>query len=111
MKSHESGNSSFVVNTPLLHNTKGDNRSRYLMLEVEDTGIGMQRKDLKKIFDLFQKTGENLHMSEHTGVGIGLTLCKKICEELGGMIQLKSKQKVGTAFTCYFNISQPDTYE
>lgn len=57
-----------------------------MKLDVEDTGIGIKRKDLKKLFELFQKTGSNLHMSDHTGVGIGLTLCKKVCEELGGII-------------------------
>lgn len=56
---------------------------------------------------MFSKSGSDLHMSEHTGVGIGLTMCKKICEELGGMIHLKSKINKGTTFTCYFNISQP----
>lgn len=56
---------------------------------------------------MFQKTGKDLHMSEHTGVGIGLTLCKKVCEELGGLIQLRSKANKGTTFSCFFNISQP----
>jgi signal transduction histidine kinase len=40
-------------------------------------------------------------------VGIGLTLCKKLCEQLGGMIYLKSKVNKGTKFSCYFNISKP----
>lgn len=46
-----------------------------------------------------------MHLNKHTGVGIGLTLCKKVCEELGGLIQLRSKNNVGTNFTCFFNIS------
>eukprot|EP00347_Sterkiella_histriomuscorum_P009478 403341058 len=100
--------SSILVNTELLNQAAFTNGcSRYLKLEVQDSGIGIKRQDLRKLFDLFQKTGSNVHMSDHTGVGIGLTLCKKVCEELGGMIQLRSKVKQGSTFSCYFNISQP----
>jgi signal transduction histidine kinase len=74
------------------------------MLEIADSGIGMKKGDLLKIFNLFQKSNGNVHLSEHTGVGIGLTLCKKVCEELGGLIHLISKQSVGSKFICYFNI-------
>lgn len=44
-------------------------------------------------------------MTDHTGVGIGLTMCKKVCEELGGIISLHSKSGKGSVFSCYFNIS------
>ena len=81
--------------------------SRYLRLDIEDTGTGIKRRDLKKLFDLFQRTGYNIHLSDHTGIGIGLTYCKRVTETLGGLIQLKSKLKVGTTFSCFFNISQP----
>ncbi len=47
-----------------------------------------------------------MHLTDHTGVGIGLTLVKKVCEELGGTVHLVSKQNAFTKFTCYFNISQ-----
>ncbi len=79
--------------------------SRFLKLEVEDTGQGIRGKDLKKLFEMFQKAGTNTHMSDHTGVGIGLTMCKKVCEELGGIISLHSKAGKGSVFSCYFNIS------
>ncbi|CDW87974.1 histidine kinase [Stylonychia lemnae] len=92
-----------------------NNHCRFLRFDVKDSGIGIKRKDLKKLFEMFQKTGENIHLSDHTGVGIGLTLCKKLCEQLGGMIYLKSKVNKGSKFSCFFNISKPadsnDNYE
>jgi signal transduction histidine kinase len=67
----------------LPHNGIGN---RFLRLDIEDTGAGIKRADLNKLFDLFQRTGCNIHLSDHTGVGIGLTYCKRVTEALGGMI-------------------------
>ncbi|CAI2386310.1 unnamed protein product [Moneuplotes crassus] len=70
-------------------------------LSVTDTGIGIPERDLPSLFKVFGKTRSN-HNRNQTGTGLGLTICKKLCEKLGGNIMLNSKEAVGTKVTCYF---------
>lgn len=62
-------------------------------LEVEDNGPGIQPKALVNIFDPFFTTKTN------GGSGLGLAISKRIVDELGGNIEVKSEVGVGTRFT------------
>jgi two-component system sensor histidine kinase EvgS len=57
-----------------------------LKLVVEDSGFGIKETDLQRVFTSFSKPKSKNHLVNHTGVGLGLTFCKNICEELGGTI-------------------------
>lgn len=59
------------------------------LLEIEDSGRGIQNP--KKVFDRFYK-------EQDRGIGIGLHIVKKLCEELGIGISLESKLGEGTTF-------------
>ncbi|MDA8407532.1 MAG: ATP-binding protein [Deltaproteobacteria bacterium] len=63
------------------------------MLCVSDTGAGMDRKTLSKIFDPFFSTKQ---MSSRRGTGLGLSVTKKIVEQLGGHIKCESEPGQGT---------------
>lgn len=65
----------------------------YLKIYVKDTGIGIEEKDFDKIFNRLVKL--NNHIS---GWGLGLHICKKIVEELGGTIGVESKIGEGSCF-------------
>jgi signal transduction histidine kinase len=66
---------------------------------VRDNGIGMDTKDLKKIFQVFQQ----LHAQDlFPGTGIGLAICKAIVERHGGEIWPESEKGVGSVF--YFTL-------
>ena len=72
-----------------------------VVITVQDTGIGIPKKDQESLFKLFGKLTSN-HNRNKTGCGLGLTICRKILQKLGGDITLKSTENVGTTVTCTF---------
>lgn len=72
--------------------------SDMLFTSVEDTGIGIKEEDLPNLFRLFGKIKENANLNP-TGVGMGLVICKRLTELLGGSINVSSVYKSGTIFT------------
>eukprot|EP00347_Sterkiella_histriomuscorum_P022073 403331778 len=72
-----------------------------LHFTVEDTGIGIKEEDQSKLFKLFGKLKAHNNINKN-GVGLGLTISKKLVEQLGGQIEVKSVVGQGTTFN--FNI-------
>ncbi len=69
---------------------------QYVAIMVNDNGIGFNQKYASKAFGLFQR----LHNIEGVaGSGVGLTICKKIVEDIGGLIMAKGIENVGSTFT------------
>ena len=68
-------------------------------IEITDTGVGIQKEHLKKIFDSFFTTKDSVK-----DVGLGLSVCYGFIKDHGGDIQVKSKVDSGTTFTITFPI-------
>lgn len=65
--------------------------------EVEDTGQGIAKEKIDRVFDRFFRADES--RNAHTGgAGLGLAICKAIMEAHGGNIRVKSELGVGTTF-------------
>jgi len=61
-------------------------------IEVSDTGRGIAREDIAKVFEPYYSTKE-------TGTGLGLAIVKKAIDDHGGSISVSSKEGEGTTFT------------
>ena len=70
--------------------------NRYLRISFSDNGIGFDEAFSEKVFAIFQRLNNN---SEYEGTGIGLSICKKIIENHGGVIIADSKVNKGSTFT------------
>lgn len=70
-----------------------------IIIKVSDNGIGIEKKDLKNIFERFYQTSNNILLRKNDfSTGIGLSICKEIIEMHHGQIQVESKVDYGTIF-------------
>ena len=69
-----------------------------ILLSVKDTGAGINSKDLPHIFDRYQKA-ERTNMHDNVGLGLGLTIVKKILGVHNILIDVKSTKGEGTSFS------------
>ncbi|MCX9083512.1 MAG: ATP-binding protein [Candidatus Methanoperedens sp.] len=65
---------------------------------VSDTGIGIEKKNLNKLFKEFQQVDSGI-CRKYGGTGLGLVISKKLVELHGGKIQAQSKYGEGSTFT------------
>ncbi|MFB2120176.1 ATP-binding protein [Parapedobacter sp. 2B3] len=68
-----------------------------LNIVVKDTGKGIPKGDLERIFNDFEQS-ESANSGTHFGSGLGLSIVKTICESMGGQIRVESKKGVGSVF-------------
>ena len=71
-----------------------------LVFSVKDTGIGIAPAHQSVIFEEFSQI-ENSLQKRTKGTGLGLPLCKRLCELLGGTISLESAPGLGSTFTVW----------
>lgn len=70
----------------------------YAVLEVEDTGIGMEPDQVEDLFSAFKQESTGTNRS-HEGSGLGLAIVDRLLEQMGGSIEVETEKGVGTLFT------------
>ncbi len=79
---------------PEVHVSASKNSSEEWMFSVRDNGIGIDPQFAENVFTMFTR----LNGGKYPGSGIGLALCRKVIERLGGRIWVKSKRGEGSEF-------------
>ncbi len=77
-----------------------ENVSGQIMLEVtvSDTGIGMDKNILSRLFKPFSQ-GDSSTTRNHGGTGLGLTICQRLVNMMGGSIEVESSPGKGSKFS------------
>ena len=69
---------------------------QFVSIAISDNGIGIEEDYFDQIFEMFKR----LHTRDkYEGTGLGLSVCKKVVERLGGSISIESTLGVGSVFT------------
>ncbi len=76
-----------------------DQRRKRLILSVSDTGIGMSEQQQVLAFKPFYST-------KRGGLGVGLSLVKRIMERFGGAVSLTSREQIGTHVCLSFRVAE-----
>ena len=74
---------------------------------VKDTGIGMDKNYLPKIFDVFSQE-DSTSLNAYGGTGLGMSITKNIIEIMNGNISVKSEKNVGSEFTVNVTLHNSD---
>lgn len=74
------------------------NGSRCVEISVTDSGIGIRSEDQARLFQAFLQVDGSMRR-RHEGTGLGLHLCRKLAELLGGFVTVQSEPGRGSTFT------------
>jgi signal transduction histidine kinase len=68
-----------------------------IMIEVRDSGIGISKEGLQKLFQNFSQAETNTS-SRYGGTGLGLALTRRFCRSMGGTVEVESEPGIGSSF-------------
>ncbi|MBR6003894.1 MAG: response regulator, partial [Lachnospiraceae bacterium] len=77
---------------------KLDGDEMNLIISVKDTGVGISKEGLERLFESYDRLdeGKNKYVE---GTGLGLSICKQLVEMMNGKIKVDSEENVGSTFT------------
>lgn len=78
-----------------------------MTVSVSDTGVGIAKDDLSKIFGKFQQA-KNRAAGDKSGTGLGLTIAQELVQLHGGKIDVESEEGKGTTFTFTLSMNLPE---
>ena len=81
----------------------------YFILQIQDTGIGIEPDELDHIFDRFYRTKHAKTIAEH-GTGIGLAFTSELVKLLGGKIDVQSMVDQGSTFTILLPVTKESPF-
>ena len=106
------------ITVKISHHTQGlvfplmdeNNTQSGFEFDITDTGIGINRKNIKNIFNRFYQSEEN-NEQYYSGTGIGLEVVKKFIDYHKGKISVESEKGIGTTFKVFIPDSNIQSFE
>lgn len=86
----------------LVVNIRSYEQDNYVVLEMEDNGLGMNERQQKKLFSMFKRFHKHVE-----GTGIGLYMVKRMVENKDGFIEVESEEEEGTTFKIFIKKESP----
>lgn len=86
-----------------INNITGKNSKYNLSIEIKDTGIGIEKNKINKLFESFTQADTST-TRKYGGTGLGLSITKKIVDLFKGEIKVESELEKGTTFTILLNL-------
>lgn len=92
-----------LVENAIKYTPKGDvtidvtSDERYVTISIADSGIGIPAEDIPHLFQKFYRV-DNTDTREIGGTGLGLYLCRRLAEVMGGQVRVTSEYKRGSTF-------------
>lgn len=78
----------------------------HVVLEVEDNGVGIPRRELRRVFDRFYRVDTLLTRSTE-GSGLGLSIAQRIVQAHGGKLSVDSHVGRGSTFRIHLPVTTP----
>ena len=78
-----------------------------LIFKIIDSGAGIAKTELDRLFEPFEQTTTGINLGE--GTGLGLSICRSLIELLGGILEVESIVGKGTTFLCQIPVIIPDS--
>lgn len=92
-----------ILKVSRIEKPDGEHQTDRVVFAVTDTGIGIDPQQQAHLFEAFTQ-GDNSTTRGYGGMGLGLTICQKFCQMMGGSITVDSEIGKGSTFT----VSLPD---
>ena len=77
----------------------------YLKFEISDTGCGIAPENISKLFNMFSQVEGSQMNLDAGGTGLGLWICRQLCQKMGGDIKLYSNPNEGTKVIFYVRVN------
>ena len=79
----------------------------HFTIGVEDTGIGISQEKMESLFQVFSQA-DGTATRKHEGIGLGLAICRRLCDLINASVSLESEDGEGSIFLISFNAAVPD---
>ena len=92
------------------HRLNRDTKKGFIKVQVTDNGPGIPQNEVPKLFGMFSQANKDVG-NKYGGTGLGLWICKQLCQKMGGEIAIYSEVNKGSTFLFYIPVDNQNLIE